>query len=98
MGRTLGTRSCLLFGVKGGKKFITGLVACLILIIPIAVVETYLRPLLYSWVYDLHPYRFDGQERYFGFRPLAFFENGNQYGIWVAATALAAVWQMEQRN
>jgi len=24
--------------------------------------------------------------------PLGFFEDGNQYGIWVAATALAAVW------
>jgi O-antigen ligase len=27
-----------------------------------------------------------------GFRPLAFFENGNQYGLWVAATAFAAIW------
>ena len=31
-------------------------------------------------------------ERYVGFRPLGFFEDGNQYGIWVAATALAALW------
>jgi hypothetical protein len=31
-------------------------------------------------------------KRYVGFRPLGFFEDGNQYGIWVAATALAAIW------
>jgi O-antigen ligase len=27
-----------------------------------------------------------------GFRPVAFFEHGNQYGIWAAAAALVGVW------
>ncbi len=62
------------------------------MIAPVALVESIFGPRIYGWLYDLHPFRFDGQERYIGFRPLAFFENGNQYGIWVAATALAAVW------
>jgi hypothetical protein len=61
-------------------------------IAPVALVEGIPGPRVYGWLYEPHPFRFDGQERYFGFRPLAFFENGNQYGIWVAATALAAIW------
>jgi hypothetical protein len=54
-------------------------------------------PKVYGWFYEPHPFRFDGIHRYIGYRPLGFFENGNQYGIWVAATALAAValWQNE---
>ena len=49
-------------------------------------------PRLYGWFYELHPFRFDGQQRYVGFRPLGLFEHGNQYGIWVAITSLAAIW------
>jgi hypothetical protein len=61
-------------------------------IVPIALVEGVAGPKFYEWFYGLHPFRFDGVQRYVGFRPLGFFEDGNQYGIWVAATALAAVW------
>jgi O-antigen ligase len=68
------------------------MVAALVVITPIALIEGILGSRLYGWLYELHPFRSDGQQRYVGFRPLGFFEDGNQYGIWVAATALAAIW------
>ena len=76
----------------GGVRLIAALLAGLVLIAPIALLEGVMGPRVYGWLYEPHPFRFDGQQRYVGFRPLAFFEDGNQYGIWVAATALVAIW------
>jgi hypothetical protein len=78
-------------GIEGSKRLMMCLVAGLTLIAPIALVEGIMGPRVYGWLYIPHPFRLDGAERYLGFRPLAFFEHGNQYGIWVAATALAAI-------
>lgn len=65
-------------------------------LLPIALWEGVLGPAehgLYGAVFDtVHPFRTDGADRYLGFRPLGFFENGNQYGIWLAVCTLAAVW------
>jgi hypothetical protein len=63
----------------------------------VAILEGIMGPKLYGWFYEPHPFRLDGIHRYIGYRPIGFFEDGNQYGIWVAATALAAValWQGE---
>lgn len=79
-------------GHDGGRRLIEAIVAGLVVLVPAALVESVFGPRLYGWLYEPHPFTFDGQQRYVGFRPLAFFENGNQYGIWVAATALAAIW------
>ncbi len=79
-------------GYDGGKRLIKTIVAGLAVIAPIALLEGMLGPKLYGWIYEVHPFRADGAQRYVGFRPLAFFEHGTQYGIWVAATALAAIW------
>jgi hypothetical protein len=79
-------------GEEGGRRLLTAIVAGLVVIAPIALIEGLWGPKIYGWLYEPHPFRFDGIQRYVGFRPLAFFENGNQYGIWVAATALAAIW------
>ena len=62
--------------------------ACL----PIAIVEGMFGPQFYGWLYEAHPFRDDGAVRGIGFRPLGFFENGNQYGIWICVAALAALW------
>ena len=79
-------------GSSGGRLLIASIVAGLVVLVPIALLEGAYGPMLYEWFYGLHPFRFDGVRRYVGFRPLGFFEDGNQYGIWVAATALASVW------
>jgi hypothetical protein len=76
----------------GAKQLIASMVAGMTVIVPIALLEGAFGPMVYGWIYGLHPFRSDGAQRYVGFRPLGFFEHGNQYGIWVAATALAAVW------
>jgi hypothetical protein len=62
-------------------------VACL----PFAVVEAIHGPFLHDWLYSAHPFRFDGDVRYVGHRPLGMFEHGNQYGIWVASCAVGAI-------
>ena len=82
-----------IFGAsEGGRQLIASMVAGMAVIVPIALIEGVFGPTVYGWFYGLHPFRFDGIQRYLGFRPLGFFEDGNQYGIWVAATALAAIW------
>jgi hypothetical protein len=62
--------------------------ACL----PFAVLEGISVPDLYAGTYHPHPFASDGVKRYFGWRPIGFFENGNQYGIWISLCALAAFW------
>ncbi|MFO1091058.1 MAG: hypothetical protein U1E46_15905 [Hyphomicrobiales bacterium] len=59
---------------------------------PIAIAEGVIGPKLYGWIYGLHPFRDDGAVRYLGFRPIGFFEHGNQYGLWVAMAAIAGTW------
>ena len=62
--------------------------ACL----PFSLVEGALGPVVYDAVYETHPFRADGAVRYVGFRPLGFFEHGNQFGLWISLGALAALW------
>ena len=61
-------------------------------LLPVALLEGATGPFLYDALYGPHPFRTDGMVRYIGYRPLALFENGNQYGIWIAVSALAATW------
>jgi hypothetical protein len=64
-------------------------VACL----PFSLYEGVFGPDAYRVFFEPHPFRADGAERYFGFRPIGFFEHGNQFGIWVSMCALVAVWR-----
>ena len=79
-------------GDDGARQLISSMVAAMAVIVPIAIIEGVFGPMVYGWFYEPHPFRLDGAQRYVGFRPVGFFEHGNQYGIWVAATALAAIW------
>ncbi len=59
--------------------------------VPICLVEVYLGPQLYAFVYGYQPFRWVGAERYVGFRPIGFLEDGNQLGIWMATAALISI-------
>lgn len=61
-------------------------------LLPVAALEGLSPWRLHSALYGVHPFAFDGLERYAGYRPQAFFEHGNQYGIWCAGAAVAAFW------
>jgi len=58
--------------------------------VPICLLEIVKGPQLYAHVYGYQPYRWLGAERYVGFRPIGFLEDGNQLGIWMAAATLLA--------
>ena len=58
--------------------------------VPICLVELCTGPQLYAFLYGYQPYQWVGAERYLGFRPVGLLEDGNQLGIWMAASALIA--------
>ena len=49
-------------------------------------------------LYGFHPFRTQGMERYVGYRPVVFLEDGNELGIWLAASSLTAWWLWRSRN
>ncbi len=79
-------------GSEGALTLIKAISFSGLAVVPIAFVESINPPELYGIIYGPHPFRFDGIERYFGYRPIGFFEHGNQYGIWVSLSALASIW------
>lgn len=66
--------------------------------IPICLVEVFSGPQLYAWLYGYEPYRWNGATRYLGYRPIGLLENGNQLGIWMATSALIAVWLWKRQS
>jgi hypothetical protein len=59
--------------------------------LPVALLELFRGPTVYVLIYGPHPFSMDGIDRYVGYRPLATFEDGNQYGVWMAMAAFAAI-------
>ncbi len=92
-GGTWMTGRLILRSQPGRRGLITAIAASGLVLVPAAILEGLHSPWFYSAAYGTHPFEFNGAARYFGFRPLAFFENGNQYGIWIAMAALAAVFR-----
>jgi hypothetical protein len=83
----------LYFSTRDGQWLLArGLVWSALACLPFSLIEGVFGPMLYDLVYETHPFRADGAVRYLGFRPLGFFENGNQFGLWVSLCALAALW------
>jgi hypothetical protein len=60
--------------------------------VPICLVEIFIGPQFYAHLYGYQPYRWIGAQRYLGFRPIGFLEDGNQLGIWMATSALIAIY------
>ena len=65
--------------------------------VPICLIEIFTGPQIYAHVYGYQPYRWIGAERYVGFRPIGLLEDGNQLGIWMATSALIAIWLWRRR-
>jgi hypothetical protein len=79
-------------GVQEQGQLLTGLAWAGLVCLPIALLEGLFGPFLYAWLYSAHPFASDGAVRYVGWRPMGFFEHGNQYGLWVAVSAVACLW------
>jgi len=77
---------------QGQLLLVKGLALAGVACLPFSLIEGVVGPAVYGWVYEIHPFRLDGAVRYLGYRPLGFFEDGNQFGLWVSLCALAAVW------
>ena len=63
--------------------------------IPIAILEgigtSSGEAFVHDWAYGAHPFAQVGYERYFGNRPIGFFEDGNQYGMWICMASLVGL-------
>lgn len=79
-------------GVQAQGQLLTGLAWAGLVCAPIALLEGLFGPFLYAWFYGANPFASDGAARYVGWRPLGFFEHGNQYGLWVSVCALGSLW------
>lgn len=77
---------------EGQGALLKGLAWAGLACLPFALLEGISVPDLYADVFQLHPFASDGVERYVGWRPIGFFEHGNQYGLWVSLCAMAALW------
>jgi len=73
-------------------KFGRGWVVAGLISIPFCLIEFLAQPFFYGMIYGAHPYQIEGAGRPFFYRPMLFFEHGNQFGMWIATTAIAAVW------
>ena len=83
----------LYFATDAGRLLLArGLAWAGLACLPFSLIEGVLGPNVYAWVYEPHPFRIDGDLRYVGFRPIGFFEHGNQFGLWMSMCALAALW------
>jgi hypothetical protein len=69
-----------------------------ITLLPLACLEFVFSPFLYDSLYQPHPFSVDGAKRYFGHRPVLFFEHGNQFGLWVAIAALCSTWAWRSKR
>jgi hypothetical protein len=65
--------------------------------VPICLIEIFTGPQIYAHLYGYQPYRWIGAQRYVGFRPIGLMEDGNQLGIWMATSALIAIWLWRRR-
>ncbi len=79
-------------GADGQRLLAVAMTGSALVCLPFSLIEGAIGPTVYDLVYEAHPLRADGADRYVGFRPLGFFEDGNQFGIWISLCALAALW------
>lgn len=79
----------------GRLTLIDSLIGATLLLVPIAILEGIFGVRVYELLFGPHPFSAVGADRYFGYRPLAMFEDGNQYGLWVSCIAVLAFWRLK---
>ena len=85
-------------GADGGLALLRALTLSGLANLPVAIIEAARPPFLYAMVYGRHPFSVDGIERYIGYRPVGFLEDGNLYGLWTALAAFAALALVRNRH
>jgi len=65
--------------------------------VPVCLLELFTGPQIYAHLYGYEPYRWVGAQRYVGFRPVGLLEDGNQLGMWMATSAMIAIWFWRHR-
>jgi hypothetical protein len=65
--------------------------------VPMCLIEIFTGPQIYAHLYGYEPYRWTGAQRYIGFRPIGLLEDGNQLGMWMATSAMIAIWLWRHR-
>lgn len=89
----------LFFNDRNGQlSFVDAFTGLTLLLAPIALFESWSDARIYQWLYGPHPFAEVGIDRYFGHRPLAMFEDGNQYGLWMCCAALMAIWRAKHAS
>jgi hypothetical protein len=73
-------------------RLIKVMALCCLLYLPVSLIEGIWGPFLHEFFFTANAFRYDGLERYFGFRPNGFLEHGNQFGAVIALTSIGAVW------
>lgn len=73
-------------------RFAVALAAGGLAYLPVCALELVAGPTVYRLAYGPHPYEFEGSERFLLSRPLGWMEHGNQLGLWMATSAVAATW------
>ena len=83
----------LYFADPAGLELLAkGVIAGGLAYLPVCLFEFVTGPRMYAALYGFQPYQTAGMSRYFGYRPVGFLEDGNQLGMWLASSALAAFW------
>jgi len=77
---------------EGLRRFALALIVAGLVTTAPCLLEFLAGPWLYGWVYGPHPYQMEGAARPVLFRPLLFWEHGNQLGMWTAVAAVAGAW------
>jgi len=81
------------FGDAGGRRALAvAIILAGLLYVPLCLVEGVMGPGIATLVFGYHPYQYAGAQRYIGYRPVGFLEDGNQLGMWTAGAALVAFW------
>jgi hypothetical protein len=80
------------------RELAAGILVGGIIYVPFCIFEMVFSPQLHNIVYGFHAQKFSMALRFGGYRPSVFMESGLALGMWLAATALLAIWMWYHRS